>query len=76
MYLCTKFLLIWRTSDFGTKIAKKNMNDKNFDKINLTFEIRIEQCMPVPNFSQFEERQILGPNLAEGGVLGSAYFRK
>ena len=32
--------------------------------------------MPVPNFSQFEERQILGLNLAEGGVLGSAYFRK
>ena len=32
--------------------------------------------MPVPNFSQFEEHQILGPNLAEGGVLGSAYFRK
>ena len=33
MHPCTKFLLIWRTSDFGTKLAQKNMNNKNFDKI-------------------------------------------
>ena len=32
MYPCTEFHLIWRTSDFGTKFAPKNMNDKNFEK--------------------------------------------
>ena len=31
----TKFQLIWRTLDFGTKFALKNMNDKNFEKINI-----------------------------------------
>ena len=41
MYPCTKFQLIWRTSDFGTKLAIKNMNDKNFETINIKFEIRI-----------------------------------
>ena len=37
MYACTKFQLIWRTSDFETKFVPKNMTDK----INLKFEIRI-----------------------------------
>ena len=37
----TKFHLIWRTSDFGTKFAQKNMSDKSFGKINIKFEIRI-----------------------------------
>ena len=32
MYSCTKFQLSWRTLDFGTKFAPKNMNDKNFEK--------------------------------------------
>ena len=36
MYACTKFELIWRTSDFGTKFAQKNMNDKNFEKTNIS----------------------------------------
>ena len=35
MYRCTKFQLIWRTSDFGTKFAPKNMNGWNFEKINV-----------------------------------------
>ena len=38
MYPCTKFQLIWRTSDFATKFApppKKNMNGKSFEKINI-----------------------------------------
>ena len=43
MYLCTKFQLIWRTPDFGTKFAQKNMNGKNFEKINIKFEVKIEQ---------------------------------
>ena len=38
MYTCTKFQLIWRTSDFGTTFAKKNENDKYFEKINIRFE--------------------------------------
>ena len=28
MCACIKFQLIWRTLDFGTKFAHKNMNDK------------------------------------------------
>ena len=41
MYPCTKFQLIWRTSDFGTKFAQKNVSDKNFGKINIKLEMRI-----------------------------------
>ena len=41
MYPGTKFQLIWRTSDFGTKFARKTVNDNNFGKINIKFEIRI-----------------------------------
>ena len=32
---CTKFKLIWRTSDSVTKFVQKNMNDQNFGKINI-----------------------------------------
>ena len=64
MYPCTKFHLIWRTSDFvGPNFLKENMNDKNFEKINIKIEISISLSTSVPNFSQFEELQILGPNL-------------
>ena len=38
------------------------MND-NFEQINIKFEIRILQCMSVPNFSRFGELQFLGSNL-------------
>ena len=38
---CTKFQLIWRTSDFGTNFVQKNLSDKNFGKINIKFEMRI-----------------------------------
>ena len=41
MCACTKFQLIWRTSNFGTKFAQKNVSDKNVGKINIKFEIRI-----------------------------------
>ena len=41
MYPCTKFQLIWGTSDFGTKFVQKNVNDKHFGKINIKFEMRI-----------------------------------
>ena len=41
MYPCNKLQLIWRTADFATKFAQKNMNDKNFEKINIHFEIRM-----------------------------------
>ena len=37
----TKFQLIWRTSDFGSNFAQKNMSVKNFGKINIKFEMRI-----------------------------------
>ena len=39
------------------------MNDKNFEKINIKIEINLQQSTSVPNFSQFEELQILRPNL-------------
>ena len=39
------------------------MNEKNFKKINIKTVISIKQCTPLQNFSQFEEIQIMGPNL-------------
>ena len=48
---CTKFQLIWKTSDYGTKFAKKNVSDKNFGKINIKLEMKIKECILVPNFS-------------------------
>ena len=63
MYTNARFQLIGTTSDFRTKFAQNYRNDKNFVKINVKFEIRIWQCMPVPNFSQFRELQFLGPHL-------------
>ena len=59
MYPGTKFQLTWRTSDFGTKPAPKNMSEKKIKKINIEFETRIKQCMSVPDFSQFGELQFL-----------------
>ena len=42
MYPCTKFQLIWRTSNFvGPNLPKENINDKNFEKINIKIEISI-----------------------------------
>ena len=37
------------------------MDYKNFEKINNKIEISISTS--APNFSQFEELQVLGPNL-------------
>ena len=48
------------------------MNDKNFEIINIKFEIRIQQRRSVPNFSQFGELQFLEPDLnkkLKDGVL-------
>ena len=59
MYPGTKFQLTWRTSDFGTKFAPKNMREKKALKINIEFEKRIKQFMSVPDFSQFGELQFL-----------------
>ena len=36
---------------------------KKFKNINIKFETRKKQCMPVPNFSQIGELQFLGQNL-------------
>ena len=41
MYPCTNFQLIWRTSNFGTKFAPKNINVKNFEKMNTKIVISI-----------------------------------
>ena len=61
---CTKFQSIWRTSDFETKFAQKNMTDKSFEKINVKMVISIQQCTSLQNLSHFVELQIMGPNLA------------
>ena len=41
----------------------RKVSDKNFGKINIKFEMRIQQCTPVPNFSQLGELQFLRPDL-------------
>ena len=44
MYPCIKFQLTWRTLDFGTKFAPKNMSEKKKNlKIDIKFETRIKQ---------------------------------
>ena len=63
MYPGIKFQLTWRTSDFGTKFAPKNMRENFLKKINIEFETKIKQCMSVPDFSQFGELQFLWLNL-------------
>ena len=59
MYPCTKFRLIWRTSDLGNKFANENF----FEKINIKLEIKIWQCTPALNFNQFRELQFLRQTL-------------
>ena len=59
MYPCTKYQVIRRTSDFETKFAQKDVNNKNFGKMNIKFEIRIWKCTPVPNFSHFRKYTII-----------------
>ena len=39
------------------------MNDKNFEKINIKIVISRTQCIPEPNFSQFEELKFFEPDL-------------
>ena len=39
------------------------MNNKDYGKINIKFEIRIKQSTPVPHFSEFGELQYLRPSL-------------
>ena len=65
MYRNAGFQSIETTSDSGTKFAKNYMNDKTFEKVNIKIVIGILQCTPVQNLSQFEELQILGPNLSK-----------
>ena len=63
MYSCTKFQVIWRTSDFGTKFAQQNMNKKFFEKINVKIALSIYLCIPIRNLSQFVELHNLESNL-------------
>ena len=39
MYPCPKFQSIWITSDFGTKLPKTIMKNRNFEKINVKIVI-------------------------------------
>ena len=41
------------------------MNEKDFEKINIKMEISTWSSTSVPNFSQSEELQILGPNFPQ-----------
>ena len=68
MHACTKLQLIWKSSVLGSKFAprsppQKKINHKDFEKTNVKIVVSIEQCTPVPNFSQFGELEFLGPNL-------------
>ena len=58
MYPGIKFQLTWRTSDFGTKFAQKNLSAKK-KKNNIEFETKINQFMFLLNFNQFGELQFL-----------------
>ena len=47
MFPCTKFQLIRR---FWDQTCSKNVSDKNFGKINIKFEMRIQLLRPnLPN---------------------------
>ena len=41
------------------------MSEKKIKEIKIKFEIRIKQCMYVPDFSQFGELQFLRPNFPQ-----------
>ena len=41
MYPCIKFLFNLENFRFGDQICPKNVNDKNFEKINIKTEISI-----------------------------------
>ena len=49
----------------GTKFSQRKYEWQNFEKINIKIEITILLSTSVPNFSQFEELQILRPNLTQ-----------
>ena len=50
------------------------MNEKDFEKINIKIEISTWPSTSVQNFSQFEELQILGPNLSQN--MNENFFEK
>ena len=58
MYPGIKFQLTWRTSDFGTKFAQKNLSAKKKNN-NIEFETKINQFMFLLDFNQFGELQFL-----------------
>ena len=43
----------------------QNMNEKDYEKINIKTELSTWESTSALNFSQFEELQILGPNLPQ-----------
>ena len=50
---------------FWDQICPKDMSEKKIKKIIIKFEIRIKQCMYVPDFSQFGELQFLRLNFLQ-----------
>ena len=48
---------------FWEQIYPKNMNDKNFEKIIIEIETSMCKSTLLRNLSQFEEMQIMRPNL-------------
>ena len=65
MYPCTNFQLIWRTSDFGTKFAQKNMNDKNFEKINIKLEKKDITMYACTKFQSIRRTSVFGTKFAQ-----------
>ena len=43
----------------------QNMNEKDFEKINIKMEISTWSSTSLGNVSHFEEHQVLGPNFLE-----------
>ena len=57
-----KFINVNLNFRFWDQIYPKNMNEKNFEKINIKTVIIIYQCILLSNCSQFEKIQILEPS--------------
>ena len=65
MYPCTKFPLISRTSDFGTKFVQKNMHDRNFGKNNHYIQNKDIAMYAFIKFQSIWKTSVLGTKFAQ-----------
>ena len=73
MYPHTKFQLIWITSDFGTNVFQKNMNEKEkIEKINIKFdkgEIAMYHCIKFKSIWRTSDFGRLSQKTLQSGIL-------